>query len=82
MNDSRKTSTQFLLQLTVKTTMTSQGTQSATQDIEGGPKTVKKAQQQLSKAAQTSVYGDEVEKLNTVHDKYLQSQLALVDDLR
>lgn len=79
MNDSRKTSTQFLLQLTVKTTMTSQGTQV---DVERGPKAVKKTQQQISKAAQTSVYGDEVEKLNTVHDKFLQSQLALVDDLR
>lgn len=59
--------------------MTSQGTQV---DIESGQKAVKKTQQQISKAAQTSVCGDEVEKLKTVHDKYLQSQLALVEDLR
>lgn len=37
---------------------------------------------EIPKAAQTSGFGENEEKLKSVKDDYLQSQLALVNDLR
>lgn len=39
-------------------------------------------QKKIANVAKTGVYGDDVEKVEKVHDKYLQSQLALAEDLR